>query len=146
MMELALRPRDTNREWLAGLDKCIARDSSLDIDVLMSRGPGRHKEFDEKILHLPVLWKKYHDRLLECRIGDGGAFWIAQIRGATQMRLEVSCGESHRGYSIDSAKSAWDKESIDGQIESWNDDVMMDVITGGEYLGGQEHWAKFDVL
>ncbi|KAJ6192274.1 hypothetical protein J3E72DRAFT_389772 [Bipolaris maydis] len=146
MMELALRRRDIDRMWLAGFDRCISRDSNLDMSMLVFEGLGRINEFDERILHLPVLWKKYHDRLLANRNGVGGPFWVARIRDATQKRLAVSCGETHRGYSVDSAKGTWDRESIEEQTDSWNDDVMMDAITGGEWLGGAEHWAKFDML
>ena len=145
-MELALRKSDTDREWLAGLDKCIRQDSVLDIDMLMAGSPEGDVEFDKRILHLPVLWKKYHDRLLAGRIGVGGSFWVAMIREATHKRLEVSRGEKHRGYDADSARSAWDKDSIEEQTESWNDDVLMDVNTDGEWMGGVEHWAKFAVL
>ncbi|RYN88120.1 hypothetical protein AA0119_g12115 [Alternaria tenuissima] len=35
MIELAVREGDHGREWLASLDKCIARDSDLDVDALM---------------------------------------------------------------------------------------------------------------
>ena len=146
MMELALRQRDTDRKWLAGFDKCIARDSNLDINMHILDDLGESKLFDKRILHLPFLWKKYHDRLLANRNGVGGAFWVAHIREATQKRLAVSCGETHRGYSIDSAKSAWDRESIEESTDSWNDDVFMDLIHQGEILGGAEHWAKFDML
>ena len=30
-----MREGDHGREWLASLDKCIARDSDLDVDALM---------------------------------------------------------------------------------------------------------------
>ncbi|EUC27294.1 hypothetical protein COCCADRAFT_31190 [Bipolaris zeicola 26-R-13] len=146
MMELALRRRGMDRMWLAGFGRCISRDSNLDMNMLVFEGFGRIDDFDERILHLPVLWKKYHDRLLANRNGVGGPFWVARIRDATQKRLAVSCGETHRGYSIDRAKSTWDRESIEEQTDSWNDDVMMDAITGGEWLGGAEHWAKSDML
>jgi hypothetical protein len=146
MMELALRLRDTDREYYAGLDKCIANDSSLDIATLMPGGLNRSQEFDNRILHLPVLWKKYHNRLRTDRHGSGSSFWIANIREATQKRLAVSCGEIHKGYSVDSVKSVWDKDTIEQESDSWNEDVMMDTNTSGEFLGGEEHWAKFSVL
>jgi hypothetical protein len=69
MMELALRRSDHDREWLAGLDRCIAQDSSLKVNILIPYGPGGNKGFDERILHLPVLWKTYHDQLFGHRIG-----------------------------------------------------------------------------
>lgn len=144
MLELALRQGDGSREWLAGLDQCIARDSGLEIDMHAPAGLRKSIRYDERILHLPVLWKRYHDRLLADR--NGKSFWVAKIREATQKRLAVSCGESHRGYSIDSARSAWDRDSIEEETDSWNDDVMMDHIHNGDWLGGAEHWAKFDVL
>ncbi|KAH7379116.1 hypothetical protein DE146DRAFT_761317 [Phaeosphaeria sp. MPI-PUGE-AT-0046c] len=146
MMELALRQSDNDREWLAGLDRCIAQDSDLDIDVHIPASFGGSKGFNEKILHLPSLWKNYHDCLLMNRNGFGGSFWVAQIREATQKRLAVSCGETHEGYGVDCAKTAWNRDSIEENTESWNDDVMMDHIHHGEILGGAEHWAKLDTL
>jgi hypothetical protein len=58
----------------------------------------------------------------------------------------VSCRDTHRGYGVDSAKNAWNRDSIEKERDSWNDDAMMDSITNGEFLGGAEHWAKFDIL
>jgi hypothetical protein len=144
-MELALRQRDTDREWLAGLDQCVARDSDLDIKVLMSEGLGGDKAFDEGISYLPVLWKKYHDRSLADRNGYGGRLWVANIREATRKRLAVSCRETHKGYG-DSARSAWNRDSKETERDSWNDDVMMDSITNGGFSGGAEHRAKFDTF
>ena len=146
MMELALRRSDYDREWLAGLDRCIAQDSSLNVNGLVPHGPSGNKKFDARILHLPGLWKKYHDQLLANRIGIGGSFWVARIREATQKRLAVSCGETPRGYSVDGARSSWDKESIEEQTESWNDDVMQDYLTAGKWVGGVAHWAIFNTL
>jgi hypothetical protein len=73
-VELALRQRDTDREWLAGLDRCAARDSDLDINVLMSETLGTDKGFDERILNLPLLWKKYHGQLLPTAMVVGDDF------------------------------------------------------------------------
>jgi hypothetical protein len=146
MMELALRRSDSDREWLAGLDRCIDQHSNLDINVLIPDAPHGNKGFDERILHLPVLWKKYHDHMLPSNILNGGSFWVANIREATRKRLAVSCGETHRGYSVDGAKSAWDRESIEELTESWNEDVSMDSRTAGDWLGGAEHWDRFRML
>jgi hypothetical protein len=147
MMELALRPSDSDREWLAKFDKCIARDSNIDINVLMPDGLGWSNQFDKRILHLPALWRKYHNGLLANHNNfGGGGFWVAKIREATQKRLAVSCGESHLGYSIDSAESGWDKEMIEEETEVWNDGLLDDAYHHGEILGGAEHWAKFDML
>jgi hypothetical protein len=145
-MELALRARDNDREWFASLDKCIARDSTLDIDALMPGSLGGGSGFDERVLHLPVLWKSYHDRLLKWDFGFAGSFWIAMIREETEKRLAVSLGEIREGHSIDSTRSSWTGDTIDEQRESWNDDVSMDVFSHGDFLGGAEHWAKFKVL
>lgn len=84
MMELALRRTDNDREWLAGPDRCIAQDSSLDVDVLVSDGPGGDRKLNGRILRLPVLWKKYSDQLLANRNGVGGSFWVANVREATR--------------------------------------------------------------
>lgn len=140
-MEVALRKRDTDREWLAGLDKCITQDSSLDVDKLMPSSPDGIAGFDKRILHLPVLWKKYHDQLVGRR--NGSSFWVARIRDATQKRLEVSRGEKHRGYDADGARSGWDKNKIEEWTEHWNNDLMVEINAGGE---GLESYAKFHVF
>ena len=144
MMEVALRQRDTDREWLAPFDRCITRDSDLDVSKLTSGSLYGNVRFDRKILHLPFLWKKYHDQLTKRRFGEGMAFWVAMIREATHKRLEASHGENQNRHTL--ARSGWDEDIIQEQRDSWNDDVMMDVNTGGEFLGGVEHWARFDVL
>ena len=78
---------------------------------------------------------------------------IASIREATCVRLRSSQGDKSRGYGrygyrapIDGARSGWDKKFIDEQFESWNEDVLMDLLRHGEWLGGEEHWSKFRVL
>lgn len=106
MIALAVREGDYGREWLASLDKCIARHSGLDVTALMPDDSIGVNQFDSRILHLPVLWKRYHDQLHAGRYGfDGGGFWVAKIRTDTRLRLAVSCGETHYGYSADGAKS-----------------------------------------
>jgi hypothetical protein len=144
MMEVALRQRDTDREWLASFDKCITRDLGVDFNKFISRSLDGNVGFDKRILHLPFLWKKYHDQLASHRVRGGMSFWVAMIRNATQKRLGKSRGEDQDRDTL--ARSGWDKDIIDEQCDSWNDDVMMDDITGGEFLGGAEHWAKYDVL
>ncbi|KAF1993820.1 hypothetical protein P154DRAFT_527481 [Amniculicola lignicola CBS 123094] len=105
----------------------------------MSSRLNRGVRFDKRILHLPLLWKKYHDQLASGYNRVGKSFWIAIIREATQRRLEVSRGEKHRGYDADGAKSGWYKESIEERTDSWNNDVLIDAYTGGEFVGGEEH-------
>lgn len=145
-MELALRQSDDDREWLAGLDKCIANDSDLDVDVAMLGNISSGMGIDGRILHLPVLWKKYHGQLASGRFGVGGSFWISMVRKAIQERLEASHGEKHGEYHTNGARSGWYREMIEEATESWNDDVMMDISTGGEWMAGAEHWAQFEVL
>ncbi|KAF2867046.1 hypothetical protein BDV95DRAFT_622660 [Massariosphaeria phaeospora] len=154
LMAGALRKSDTAREWLPGFDRCITQDSDLDFDNLIldrAHGADRADEaasFDMRILHLPILWRKYHDQLVECRPGIGGSFWVAMIREATRERLKILRGNEPPSYD---AKRGWDKYSIQTQREIWNDDVFMDSTTHGEwfsgdFLGGSEHWAQYDVL
>jgi hypothetical protein len=146
MIELAVREGYNGREWLASLDKCIARDSDLDVTALIPDDWIGINQFDSRILHLPVLWKKYHDQLHAGRNGfAGGGFWAAKIRTDTRLRLAVSCGETHYGYSADGANSGWYREGVEAEIEAWNDDVDDDIRLGGRFLGA-EHWAKFNLL
>jgi hypothetical protein len=146
MIELAARESYHGREWLASLDKCIARDSDLDVDALMPDNWIGINHFDSRILHLPVLWKKYHDQLHVSRHGfAGGGFWVAKIREDMRLRLAVSCGEFHHGYAADGANSNWDRERVEEETEAWNEEVENDAYHDGEILGA-DHWAKFNLL
>ena len=146
MIELAAREGYHGREWLASLDKCIARDSDLDVDALMPDNWIGINHFDSRILHLPVLWKKYHDQLHASRHGFAvGGFWVAKIREDTRLRLAVSCGEFHHGYAADGANSNWDRERVEEETEAWNEEVEDDAYHDGEILGA-DHWAKFNLL
>ncbi|ENI06505.1 hypothetical protein COCC4DRAFT_134240 [Bipolaris maydis ATCC 48331] len=141
MMEIALRQSDSHCEWLARFDTCIDRDSRLNTSTFSFKGV-RGNGFDKRILHLPFLWKKYHDQLTT-RSQWGMGFWISMIREATQKRLEAPRTENN---SMNGPRSGWDLEFIEDQTESWNNDVEMDAYTNGEWLGGQEYWARFEVL
>lgn len=147
MMELALRESDPNRQWLVGLDKCIAKNSRLDLQNLMLDGPDYGVNLDHRILHLPSLWKNYQEQLgtRVCGVFTK-SFWIAEVRQATKKRLEVSRGRHHAGHDVNSARSGWCKEYIEEQTEIWNEDVMMDSHHNGEWLGGEEHWRQFEAL
>ncbi|EMD87306.1 hypothetical protein COCHEDRAFT_1113482 [Bipolaris maydis C5] len=140
-MEIALRQSDSHCEWLARFDTCIDRDSRLNTSTFSFKGV-RGNGFDKRILHLPFLWKKYHDQLTT-RSQWGMGFWISMIREATQKRLEAPRTENN---SMNGPRSGWDLEFIEDQTESWNNDVEMDAYTNGEWLGGQEYWARFEVL
>jgi len=139
-MQAALRKNDYQREWLASFDKCIEQDSVYDADELMLRSGA---EYDTRILHLPLLWKKYHTQLTKGQFGFGGGFWIAMIREATHERLR---GGKDNRYVLDGARSGWDGEYIEERSEGWNEDVVMDADSGGNFLGGEEHWRQFAVL
>jgi hypothetical protein len=140
MMELALRHRDPGREWLASFDKCITQDLGYSNNKPLSGSPAVVAGIDSRIVHLPGLWKKYHDQLVD---GEE-SFWVSMIREATQKRLRVSRREIHLRY--DSAKSGWHKEIIEEQLENWNEDVLMDDRLDGEWVGGRKYWEKFSVL
>jgi hypothetical protein len=140
MMELALRHRDPGREWLASFDKCITQDLNYSNNKPLSGSPAIVAGIDSRIVHLPGLWKKYHDQLVD---GEE-SFWVSMIREATQKRLRVSRRETHLRY--DSARSGWHKEIIEEQLENWNEDVLMDDRLNGEWVGGRKYWEKFSVL
>jgi hypothetical protein len=59
--------------------------------------------------------------------------------------LEVSRGR-HVGRDVNSARSGWSKEYIEEKTESWNEDVSMDNIHNGKWLGGEKHWRQFETL
>jgi hypothetical protein len=144
MMEVALRKDGRDRMWLASFDKCIAKDSSLNIDQETLQD--LQTDFDPKIVHLPVLWKKHHSRLAEGRRRNRGAFWIAMIRDSTHERLEISRGKKQDHYGVGSGSTGWSQDWYETQTEIWDEDVFMDCKMGGEWLGGEAHWSQFAVL
>jgi hypothetical protein len=103
-------------------------------------------DFDLKILHLPVLWERYHDELIAGKFGVGSSFWIGMIRTATHTRLEVARGEKQDHHRLGDAYSGWDHDYIEAQRDIWNEDVLMDHYTKGEWQGGKEYWSQFAVL
>ena len=140
MMEVALRKSDRQREWLASLDKCINQDTTQYREELNSNPKA---EYEARIVHFPILWRKYHNRLVNGALGTRGGFWVAMMREATEGRLS---GKKRSRYARDTTASGWDSEYIDKHRKIWNEDVLEDASSGGDYLGGQEHWEQFDVL
>jgi hypothetical protein len=70
----------------------------------------------------------------------------ANIREETQNILAVSRGNQIEVTVSTVPKVFGGKDIIDEQTGSWNDDVMMDLNTNGEFHGSAERWAKFDML
>lgn len=143
MMELALRQKDPARKFLAGLDRCIGNLRYLDIEKLIACATDADVEFDKRTLCLAILWKHYHDQLINPVDDVGGIFWIAQIREATLQRLEVARGQSHFGYDVDSAThSGWDSRSI--EEKSWVEhveDTWLEFCSDGEFsVAGKVLW------
>ncbi|KAF2755967.1 hypothetical protein EJ05DRAFT_502441 [Pseudovirgaria hyperparasitica] len=141
LMELTSRQRGRNGVWLAGFDKCIMAESKLDLNQIQFSDYGT---FDKRILHLPILWGKYHALLLKLK--SGSKFWISEVRCATKKRLDFAHGKKHPGHNCEGARIWWDSTYLDEATDSWNEDILSDAYSGGDYLGGAEHWSLFNKL
>ena len=142
MIELAVLEGNHAREWLVSLDRCISRDSDLDVNALMPDDWTDVNQYDSRIPHLPVLVQNI-PRPVTCKplpIRPRG-FWVsAKIWDDSQSQLAVSCGKTHWQYDADSAHSNWCRKCIDEETDTWDDELMHNEYHGGEILGA-EHWA-----
>jgi hypothetical protein len=60
-------------------NKCIIQDWGYSINKPLSGRPAIVAGIEPRIVHLPGLWGKYHDQLVD----GGNSFWVSMIREAT---------------------------------------------------------------
>lgn len=145
LMELGTRGH--SRQFIAGLAKCIDRESPLSGPEKAAwqhtkesvrrlydpRVGGRYEVFNERPLRpeiikycaqdvtlLPGLYAKYHARL--CRPGQG--FWESEVLIATKKRIELSQSPKYDGHTRENARGPWSSEYIARAIEEWNTEIM----------------------
>ncbi|RMZ84653.1 hypothetical protein DV737_g1164, partial [Chaetothyriales sp. CBS 132003] len=128
LMELATRNADTSKRYLAGWDKCIAEDGSINPAVDLRGQPPLPLVFDPRILQLPVLWAKYHAKLTS----TGMAFWVYMVRKATKDR--VTKPKRLPSYTENSTSNdtlgPWAAYTIEDETDKWNDRCLEDALCG----------------
>jgi hypothetical protein len=70
----------------------------------------------------------------------GQAFWRVHVRETTKNRIKLSQRPGYDGNSK-SKVLGWDDQSIDQEIESWNEDIMMEAMAGTHVLNKDDHWV-----
>jgi exonuclease 3'-5' domain-containing protein 1 len=151
LMELATRqgPKD----FVAGLAKCIQRDSVISTTIKAEwqrtkdgisrmydpKKGGRYEIFNERPLHpdivrycagdvslLPGLYKTYNSKLHQ----RGQNFWLAEVEKETRDRIKLSQSPGYDGQAKDKARGPWDQSYIDEAIDDWNENVLSNALHG----------------
>jgi exonuclease 3'-5' domain-containing protein 1 len=160
-MELA--SRTGSRKFVSGLAKCIEKESPISAvaktewRLTKERGRGlfapekggRYEVFNERPLDpaiiqyckqdvalLPGLYAVYSAKLQQ----PGRAFWRVHVRETTKNRIKLSQSPGYNGNSTSKALG-WDDQSINNEIESWNEDIMMEARAGTHVLNEDDHWV-----
>jgi exonuclease 3'-5' domain-containing protein 1 len=161
LMELA--SRKGSREFLSGLAKCIENESPISAAaktewrLTKERGRrlfapeknGRYEVFKERPLNpdiveycqqdvalLPGLHGVYNAKLRQ----PGQVFWLARVRYETNNRIKLSQSPGYDGQSRSKALG-WDDQTIEGWIESWNDEILMEHLAGTHILDEDGNWV-----
>lgn len=143
LMELATR--QGSKRLVAGLAKCIERDSDFSnavraewkrmkdngIRLFAPDKGGRYEVFNERPLKpeivqycandlalLPALYKAYNAKLSS----PGEKFWQVELRKATEDRIKLSQSSEYDGHTRGQALGPWSEEYIEQAQEQWNDD------------------------
>jgi exonuclease 3'-5' domain-containing protein 1 len=162
---LELATRRSSKGYVAGLVKCIEKDSTASAATKKAwhrtkdsvgrlydpqRG-GRYEVFNERPLMteilqyckqdvelLPTLCDVYSSTLREPSNGP----WRALIREATRKRIQLSQSAGYDGQAKSKVHGPWDTDEIERKIDDWNDDVMMWGVNGGDTLDENDHWVN----
>ncbi len=145
-MELAIRKG--SRDFVAGLAKCIERESSISpaekaewqrtkespSRLYDPRKGGRYEIFNERPMRpeiveycaqdvalLPGLYAVYNVKL---RLPEE-RFWQIQVREATKDRIKLSQSPGYDGQAKTKVRGPWSKEFIQQAIDDWNDIVYV---------------------
>jgi exonuclease 3'-5' domain-containing protein 1 len=156
LMELACRPGpDASKKYLAGLAKCVAKDSvwsDAQKEAWRRVKQGTAALFDSKthdgpnafnkrpldkdveryctqdVTVLPGLYNIYDKKLRR----PGESFWRAQVQQATKDRIKLSQTPKYDGRDMNKALGPWSESEIEQAIEDWNEDVMFEAMHGDE--------------
>ncbi|OGE46844.1 hypothetical protein PENARI_c100G04175 [Penicillium arizonense] len=145
LMELGTRkgPKD----FLAGLDKCVEKDSTISATEKKAWGltkgntrrlfdpafGGRYDIFNERPIRpaiakycvgdvtlLPDLFNIYGAKLNR----PGEEFWKLNVLEETKERIKLSRSPEFDGTSKSNARGPWNRESFEEGINRWNDDIL----------------------
>lgn len=154
LMELATR--NGSRRLVSGLAKCIEYGSPISstdktrwrlskergVRLFAPEKGGRYEVFNERPLKpeiiqychldvslLPGLYDVYSAKLRPA----SQAFWRAHIPEETKLRIKDSQSPSYVPRSKSKALG-WDDEEVERWIDSWNDDIMTEHMSGMSVL------------
>lgn len=133
LMELA--SRTGSRKFLSSLADCIEKDSPISAAakaewcLIKERG---HKD----VALLPSLYSVVNTKLRS----PGLAFWRVTVREKTKDRIKLSQSPNYDGNSESNALG-WSDETIDEERDSWNDDIIMEHLTGEYVLDENDEWV-----
>ncbi|CAI7647184.1 unnamed protein product [Penicillium bialowiezense] len=138
LMELATRRG--SKEFLAGLGKCIVRDST--ISAAQKKEWERTKRSTRRLFD-PALGGNYEifnarpikPGVAKYCAGDvtvynaqlsrpGEDFWAVQVLKATKERIKLSQTSNYNGHCRSNARGPWDREYIKEATDQWNDEIM----------------------
>jgi exonuclease 3'-5' domain-containing protein 1 len=141
LMELGTR--NGPKDFLAGLDRCVEKDSTISATEKKAWGltkgntrrlfdpafGGRYEIFNERPIRpaiakycagdvtlLPDLFNIYNAKLSR----PGEKFWELHVLEATKKRIRLSRSPGFDGTSKNNARGPWDRESIEEAIDQWN--------------------------
>ena len=161
LMELAYRTG--SREFVSSLAKCIEKESPISAAAktewrfTKERGHrlfapekgGRYEIFNERplkpeiieyckqdVVLFPGLYDVYNIKLRQ----PGEAYWRVHVRETTKDRIKLS---QSSGYDDKSKHNAlgWNDQTIEDDIESWNDMIMMEASAGQYVLNENDDWV-----
>lgn len=161
---LELATRNGSMDFVAGLAKCIQRDSTASAAVKLSwrrtketvtrlydpyKG-GNFNVFNERPLKpeiiryckqdvelLPSLWEVYISKL---RRPDMGC-WRQMVKLETQERIKLSQSKNYDGQAKSKVCGPWDSINIEESIEDWNHDVTIWGVRAHMVLDENDHWV-----
>ncbi|OBT61838.1 hypothetical protein VE03_08801 [Pseudogymnoascus sp. 23342-1-I1] len=160
LMELA--NRTGSRKFISSLAKCIEEDSPTSAAakaewcLTKERGQrlfapekgGRYEVFNERPLKpeitqyckqdvalLPGLYGVYNTKLHQ----SGQAFWRVHVRETTRVRIKLSQSLGYDGKSNNNL--GWNDQTIEEDIESWNDEILTEALAGTHVLNENDDWV-----
>ncbi|KAJ9661322.1 hypothetical protein H2198_002065 [Neophaeococcomyces mojaviensis] len=164
LMELATR--NSSRDLLAGLARCIEREfptsfaakdhwrrtKEAGIRLYHPAKGGRYEVFNDRPMSpaikeyctgdaamLPYLYDLYNVRLHPPR--GGGAFWRIQVREETKKRISRSRHPNYDGYSRTKIYGPWDQWNLEDAKDAWNAEIMFNALGGNMMLNDDDEWV-----
>lgn len=162
LMELGTRKG--SKDFLAGLDKCVVKDSTLSVvekqawELIKGNTRrlfdpalgGRYDIFNERPIRqdikkycagdvtvLPDLFRIYDAKLNQ----PGEKFWELHVLEATKERAKLSRDPEFDGASNPTTRGPWDRKTIEKAIDQWNDDVLDNALheEDDDFFGLEEY-------